>query len=64
VRRTWRGRGIATALKQTQIAWARGAGFERLVTWNDGPNEPMRALNQKLGYRSEPASIHVRGPAS
>jgi GNAT superfamily N-acetyltransferase len=63
VRRTWRGRGIATALKQTQIAWARGAGFERLVTWNDAPNAPMRALNEKLGYRSEPTSIHVHGAA-
>jgi mycothiol synthase len=62
VRRGWRGRGIATALKQAQIAWARGAGFERLVTWNDAPNAPMRGLNEKLGYRSEPTSIHVRGP--
>jgi mycothiol synthase len=37
VRRAWRGRGIATALKQTQIVWARGAGFERLVTWKTTP---------------------------
>jgi RimJ/RimL family protein N-acetyltransferase len=62
VRREWRGRGVALALKRAQIAWARSAGFSRLVTYNDAPNEPMRALNAKLGYVSRPASIQLRAP--
>jgi mycothiol synthase len=64
VRREWRGRGIATALKRAQIAWAAAAGLERLVTSNDAPNAPMRAVNEKLGYRSRPAVIQVSGPAA
>lgn len=62
VRGRWRGRGIATALKRAQIAWAREAGFERIVTSNDEANAPMRAVNAKLGYRPEPDSILLRGP--
>jgi RimJ/RimL family protein N-acetyltransferase len=64
VRREWRGRGIALALKRAQIAWARDAGFDRLVTYNDAPNEPMRALNAKLGYVSRPASIQFSAPVA
>ena len=29
VKRAWRGRGIAAALKRTQIAWAKEHGYER-----------------------------------
>ena len=32
VQRAWRSSGIARALKQTQIAWAKREGFERLET--------------------------------
>ena len=65
-RRAWRGRGIATALKQTQIAAAKCAGFRRLVTGNEERNTPIRSLNEKLGYRPEPSlsTIVVRGPAA
>src|SRR5205814_6026974 len=55
VRRAWRRRGVATALKQTQIAAARRAGFQRLVTGSEERNTPMRNLNEKLGYRPEPS---------
>ena len=30
VKRSWRGRGIARALKAAQIAWAMREGYERL----------------------------------
>jgi GNAT superfamily N-acetyltransferase len=65
-RRAWRRRGIATALKQTQIAAAKRAGFRRLVTGNEERNTPMRNLNAKLGYRPEPSwsSVVLRGPVS
>jgi GNAT superfamily N-acetyltransferase len=66
VRRAWRRRGIATALKRTQIAAAKRAGFVRLVTGSEERNLPMRSLNAKLGYRPDPSrsTIVVRGPAS
>jgi mycothiol synthase len=51
VRPLWRGRGVATALKRAQIAWARSAGFTELTTTNDSPNVEMLAINRKLGYR-------------
>ncbi len=65
VARTWRRRGIATALKQTQIAAAKRAGFRRLITGSEERNTPMRTLNEKLGYRPEPSlsTVVVRGPA-
>jgi mycothiol synthase len=60
VRRAWRGRGIAAALKRTQIAWAKEHGFAQLVTRNEERNEPIRRLNERHGYRVEPGSITLR----
>jgi GNAT superfamily N-acetyltransferase len=62
VRRTWRGRGIAGALKRTQIAWAMRAGFEELETSNEERNEPIRRLNAQLGYRLAPGRMLLEGP--
>ncbi len=57
VRREWRRRGIAGALKRAQIAWAKEQGFRRLVTANEERNEPIRRLNEKHGYVAEPGQI-------
>lgn len=62
VKRAWRGRGIAGALKRAQIAWAKEAGYERLRTQNEVRNEPIRRLNERLGYRPSPGRIQMRGP--
>ena len=62
VRRAWRGRGIAGALKRAEIAWAKRNGFTRLETMNEERNEPIRRLNERHGYRPEPGKIVVRGP--
>lgn len=64
VKREWRRRGVATALKRRQIALAKDRGFERLVTESEERNEPMRNLNLKLGYRPEPSlsTVVLRGP--
>lgn len=62
VKRAWRQRGLAGALKRTQIAWAKEHGYERLVTQNEMRNEPIRRLNQRLGYREAPGRIVMRGP--
>ena len=63
MRRDWRGRGVAGALKSAQIAWARQAGIRRLVTSNDAPNAAMLAVNRRLGYRVVSEGVLVEGPA-
>ena len=62
VRRHWRRRGIATALKREQIARARTAGIEQIFTTNDETNAGMRGVNARLGYRPAPTQIVVSGP--
>ena len=62
VRRDQRGRGIAQALKRAQIVAAKEAGYERLRTQNDLANAPMRAVNERLGYRSRLEMVHLEGP--
>jgi mycothiol synthase len=63
VRREWRRRGIATALKRAQIQAARAAGIERISTTNDELNVGMRGVNERLGYEPQPERIVVNGPA-
>jgi GNAT superfamily N-acetyltransferase len=62
VKRDWRGRGIAGALKRAQLAWAKREGYERLVTQNEVRNEAIRRLNERLGYRAAPGRVLMRGP--
>jgi GNAT superfamily N-acetyltransferase len=62
VKRTWRRRGVAGALKRAQIGWAKEQGYERLETGNEMRNEPIRNLNASLGYREAPGRVLMRGP--
>jgi GNAT superfamily N-acetyltransferase len=62
IRRDYRGRGIAQALKRAQIAAAKAAGYERLRTQNDLANAPMRAVTERLGYRARLEWVHFQGP--
>lgn len=62
VRRAWRGRGVATALKRATVAWAIANGLEALETGNDEENAPMRSVNARLGYRPLPDDLGLRGP--
>ena len=64
VRRSHRGRGIAGALKRTQIAWAKANGYTSLQTSNEVRNEPIRRLNERHGYVLEPGVVIVRGPST
>lgn len=57
VKRAWRGRGIAGALKRAQIGWAKEHGYDRLVTGNEIRNEPIRRLNRRLGCREAPGQV-------
>jgi mycothiol synthase len=65
-RRDWRRRGVATALKCAEIAAAKRAGFERLLTESEERNEPMRRLNEKLGFVPAPefSTVVMRGPVA
>ncbi len=62
VKRAWRGRGVARALKATQIAWAKANGYEQLWTRNEERNAPIRHLNKEFGYRPAVGRIYLRGP--
>jgi len=60
VRRDWRGRGLARALKETAIAWASERGIREIYTWTQTGNENMRAVNERLGYVTRDFTINVR----
>jgi GNAT superfamily N-acetyltransferase len=50
VRRDRRRRGLASALKERQIAWAAANGIRQLVTYTQTGNENMQEVNARLGY--------------
>jgi GNAT superfamily N-acetyltransferase len=62
VRRSGRGRGIATALKAAQIAWALDNGLSELRTGNAERNTAARAVNAKFPYTPLPDQLLYRGP--
>jgi GNAT superfamily N-acetyltransferase len=62
VRRDFRGRGIARALKETTLAWASERGLREIYTWTQTGNENMRAVNERLGYVTRTVSISLRRP--
>jgi len=64
VKRNWRRRGIAGALKRAQISWAKEQGYHTLATQNEVRNEPIRRLNERLGYHEAPGRVIMRGPCS
>jgi GNAT superfamily N-acetyltransferase len=62
VRRDWRRRGLATALKRAELAWASANGIREIVTWTQRGNDGMRAANERLGYVYRSVSLNMRGP--
>jgi GNAT superfamily N-acetyltransferase len=60
VRRDWRRRGVATALKRTTLAWAAANGFTEVYTWTQRDNDEMRALNKYLGFSTRAESIRMQ----
>ena len=62
VKRAWRGRGVARALKATQIGWAKENGYLELRTRNEQRNAPIRHLNAEFGYRPTVGRIYLLGP--
>ncbi len=54
--RSYRRRGIATALKVHTIRYAQASGAETIETSNE-EESPMYALNLKLGFKPKPAWV-------
>jgi mycothiol synthase len=51
VRKEYRRRGVALALKLSVMDYAKKHGAETIKTWNASTNVAMLSLNDKLGYR-------------
>jgi mycothiol synthase len=64
VRDNWRRRGVAQALKATQIAWAIDSGLRELRAGNDERNQPARAVNAHFPYLPLPDFLALRGPTA
>jgi mycothiol synthase len=62
VRRDWRRRGLARALKARELAWAAENGLREIVTWTQRGNEGMRVLNERLGYEYRNVSYTLLAP--
>jgi len=57
VRRAYRRRGIALALKLKALDYARSIDCPLVKTWNASTNTGMLAINAALGFRKQPAWI-------
>lgn len=64
VKRAWRGKGVARALKAAQINWALANGYRELHTRNEQRNEPIRRLNAQFGYRPGIGRVYLVGPVA
>lgn len=58
VKRSYRGKGIALALKLQNIIYARQQGYTQIKTSNESTNLPMLAINERLGFVRQPAWIN------
>ena len=57
VRREYRGRGIAMALKLRAVDYAKSHGYREIRTWNSTLNAPMLGINVRLGFVKQPVWI-------
>lgn len=57
VDREYRGRGLALAIKVIALNYARSLGAPYVTTSNHSVNQPMLAVNRRLGYVPSPGSF-------
>ena len=55
VRREYRRKGVATALKHTSLVWAKKQGYEWIRTDNAATNKGMLSINILVGFKFMPA---------
>jgi len=58
VRRAYRRRGLALALKVRSLAFAKEQGYRRVITENESNNRGMLHINEQLGFIKNPAWLH------
>jgi mycothiol synthase len=58
VRRDYRRRGIALALKVKSLEFGKAQGYLRAVTENEINNRGMIGINDRLGFFKQPAYVH------
>jgi GNAT superfamily N-acetyltransferase len=57
VRREYRGRGIAMALKLQTVKYARAHGHREIRTGNNTLNRPMLRINEAMGFAKQPVWV-------
>jgi len=57
VRRDYRGKGIAMALKVRGLEFVRERGMREVRTWNNTRNRSMLRINEAMGFVKQPAWI-------
>jgi GNAT superfamily N-acetyltransferase len=62
VRRDWRRRGLAVALKRAELAWAKANGIREVYTWTQRGNDGMRRVNEQLGYVYRHVELTMHAP--
>jgi len=60
VMQTYRGRGIATALKVHTVEYAKSHRIREIRTWNEIRNAGILAINQRMGFVRQPAWVHYQ----
>jgi mycothiol synthase len=58
VRRAYRRRGIALALKVRSLEFGKANGYSSVQTENESNNRGMLAINDELGFVKNPAWAH------
>ncbi len=60
VKRAYRGRGVAFALKLCAAQYAKEVGVEVISTRNHTGNRAMLAINEALGFTKKPAWVRLK----
>lgn len=61
VDRTWRQRGVATALKLHAFGSAKAQGYAKVVAYGD-PDSSIGHIHRRLGFKFQPAWIGLQKP--
>lgn len=60
VRRAWRRKGVALALKLRAARYARDHGGKTIRTDNSTVNRPMLSINEAMGFEKQPVTIFFK----